>query len=68
MQIAQLLNPKENVKYVLTEFKEHLPVSCPELKDKELANFQKKMDELIKKTDAFGFIEYLASKELSQHI
>ena len=62
------MKPKENVKYVLSEFKEHLPISCPELKDKKLQEFQKKMDDLAKNCDAHGFIDYLASNDLQEHI
>jgi hypothetical protein len=47
-----------------------LPGSCEELKGKDLEAFNKKMDTLNndKNPDAFGFIEYIASKDLSAYI
>jgi len=51
----------------MSEFKRHLPGSCEELKGKDLEAFNKKMDTLndVKNPDAFGFIEYIASKDLN---
>lgn len=70
MQIASILEPKSNVAYILKEFKRHLPGSCEELKGADLEAFNKKMDELNnkKEPDAFGFIDYIVSKELSTYI
>ena len=47
-----------------------MPGSCEDLSGKQLDEFNKKMEALNdkKNPDAFGFIEYIASKDLSTYI
>lgn len=64
------MEPKENIRYIMSEFKKHLPISCEDLSGKSLDAFNKKMDALNneKNPDAFGFIDYIVSKDLSPYL
>lgn len=43
MQLANILEPEENISYVIGKFKEHLVETCEDLKsnDKDLKAFEK---------------------------
>lgn len=72
MQIAQILEPKKNVNYIIGEFEKHLPGSCEELANngKALKAFNQKIAQLsnAKNPDAYGFIDYLVSKDLEPYL
>ena len=67
MQIASLLSPDENVVYVVNKFRDQLPrahVTVESYADAKA--FEKAMDGFSNKKapDAFGFMEYLTSKDV----
>lgn len=64
MQIASLLSPDENVVYVVNKFRDQLPMSVESYADAKA--FEKAMDGFSNKKapDAFGFMEYLTSKDV----
>lgn len=66
------MGPKENVNYIIGEFGKHLPGSCDELKDDAKAHkqFTDKLGKLsnAKNPDAYGFIDYIISKDLEPYI
>ena len=72
MQLAQILDPEENISYVIQKFKENLIETCEDLKTnaKELKDFEGKISKILagdkkKKVDAHSFIEYITSKDLA---
>ena len=72
MQLAQILDPEENISYVIQKFKENLIETCEDLKTnaKELLDFEGKISKILagdkkKKVDAHSFIEYITSKDLA---
>lgn len=75
MQLAQILEPEENLSYVIQKFKENLIETCDDLKSnaKELKDFEGKIDKIAagdkkKKIDAHSFIEYITGKDLSGYM
>lgn len=64
MQIASLLSPDENVVYVVNKFRDQLPMSVESYAGAKA--FEKAMDGFSNKKapDAFGFMEYLTSKDV----
>ena len=66
------MEPKENVNYIIGEFQKRLPESCEELANngKALKQFNQKIGQLsnAKNPDAYGFIEYVISKDLEPYI
>ena len=71
MQLAHILEPEENISYVITKFKENLIETCEDLKSnsKELKDFEGKINKILagdkkKKVDAHSFIEYITCKDL----
>jgi hypothetical protein len=64
MQIASLLSPDENVVYVVNKFRDQLPMSVESYAGAK--PFEKAMDSFSNKKapDAYGFIEYLTSKDV----
>lgn len=72
MQLAQILDPEENISYVIQKFKENLIETCEDLKTnaKELKDFEGKINKILagdkkKKVDAHSFIEYITGKDLA---
>lgn len=67
MQIASLLTPEENVIYVVNKFRDQLPMSVESYADAKA--FDKAMDGFSNKKapDAFGFMEYLTSKDMREN-
>jgi DNA repair ATPase RecN len=75
MQLAQILDPEENISYVIQKFKENLVETCEDLKTnaKELKDFEGKINKILagdkkKKVDAHSFIEYITSKDLAGYM
>ena len=75
MQLAQILDPEENISYVIQKFKENLVETCEDLKTnaKELKDFEGKINKILagdkkKKVDAHSFIEYITSKDLAGYL
>ena len=75
MQLAQILDPEENISYVIQKFKENLVETCEDLKTnaKELKEFEGKINKILagdkkKKVDAHSFIEYITSKDLAGYL
>ena len=75
MQLAQILDPEENISYVIQKFKENLVETCEDLKTnaKELKDFEGKINKILagdkkKKVDAHSFIEYITGKDLSGYM
>lgn len=75
MQLANILEPEENLSYVMKKFKENLIETCEDLKtnSKELKDFEGKIDKIIagdkkRKIDAHSFIEYITGKDLSGYM
>ena len=75
MQLANILEPEENISYVISKFKESLIETCDDLKsnDKEMKDFEGKINKILagdkkKKVDPHAFIEYLTSKDLSKYM
>jgi hypothetical protein len=60
------------VNYIIGEFKKHLPGSCEELANdqKAMKQFEQKIGQLsnAKNPDAYGFIDYIVSKDLEAYI
>jgi hypothetical protein len=75
MQLAHILQPEENITYVIQKFKENLIETCDDLKnnEKELKDFEGKIGKILvgdkkKKVDAHAFIEYITSKDLQKYM
>ena len=75
MQLAQILDPEENISYDIQKFKENLVETCEDLKTnaKELKDFEGKINKILagdkkKKVDAHSFIEYITSKDLAGYL
>ena len=49
MQLAQILDPEENISYVIQKFKENLVETCEDLKTnaKELKDFEGKINKIL---------------------
>lgn len=75
MQLAHILDPEDNITYVIQKFKENLLETCEELKsnDKDLKTFEKQINTILagdkkKKVDAHSFIEYITGKDLEKYM
>lgn len=75
MQLAHILEPEQNLSYVIEKFKENLIETCDDLKsnEKEVKDFESKISKILagdkkKKADAHAFIEYITGKDLSGYM
>lgn len=75
MQLAQILEPEDNLSYVIQKFKENLIETCDDLKSnaKEQKDFEGKINKILagdkkKKVDVHAFIEYITGKDLSSYM
>ena len=66
MQLAQILEPEDNLSYVIQKFQENLVETCEDLKSnaKEVKDLEGKINKILagdkkKKVDAHAFIEYV---------
>ena len=75
MQLAHILDPEENISYVIERFQENLVETCEDLKsnDKDLKTFESSIAKILagdkkKKVDAHAFIEYITGKDLEKYL
>lgn len=74
MQLANILEPEENLTYVITKFKENLVETCEDLRSNEKAmkDLESNISKLIgsgkKKVDPHGFIAYITGKDLAAYM
>jgi DNA repair ATPase RecN len=75
MQLAQILEPEDNLSYVIQKFQENLVETCEDLKSnaKEVKDLEGKINKILagdkkKKVDAHAFIEYITGKDLSKYM
>ena len=75
MQLAHILEPEDNISYVIKKFQENLVETCEELKsnDKDLKAFESNINKILagdkkKKVDAHSFIDYITGKDLEKYM